>query len=397
MENENVDFNIQNYDIDDLEYFFKLDDMPNYTAKDIEVKANEVQSNLLNGGTFNPRLKKGFMEFIEQGKRKLMRGKGGLDTNALTNKTLPITSIVQNNGHMIEEPTEATFIYSDPSQFYKGTLNPLNTRIVTRILNIDTRFRDDLNSTSTDFTINLPMKFYKVASMEVSAIEIPIGFYGISASMGNNFFTLVVDTRAPVVVTIPDGDYTNALLISTLNGVLVALGITDVTFTLDPINHRVTATTTTPSMELVFNLTNTGQPDPNTQLTSKFGYNLGFTKASYIGSFEYTGESLIDTKSNKYLFLSVDDYQQNVNTNSFVSAFQQSFLDNNILARISTRMNYENTVINENELLSDPRQYFGPVDIQRLRIRLYDEYGRTLNMNGVNYSFCLTLKQMYRL
>jgi hypothetical protein len=48
-------------------------------------------------------------------------------------------------------------------------------------------------------------------------------------------------------------------------------------------------------------------------------------------------------------------------------------------------------------LVSEPRRYFGPVDIQRLRIRLYDEFGRILAMNQSNFSFSLTLKILYDL
>ncbi len=50
---------------------------------------------------------------------------------------------------------------------------------------------------------------------------------------------------------------------------------------------------------------------------------------------------------------------------------------------------------NEMTIVSEPRIYFGPVDIQRLRIRVYDEHGRILQMNNTNFSFCLTIKLMY--
>jgi hypothetical protein len=411
MENGNVDFNIQNYDITDLEYFFKLDDIPNYTIQDVDIKANEIQNNVLNGSTFNPSVKNGFVKFIEHGKSKLLHNKLGEHQSgehqsgehhpSVYNETiLPTNRFSQTNGHIIDETSAPNFISTDPSQFYKGDLNPLNTRVLTRILNIDTKFRDDLNSISSDFIINLPIKFSQIASMEVSAIELPIGFYGISAAIGNNYFELVVDGAGPVVITIPDGNYLNTELIDALNTTISTLGAPydTVTFTLNPINYKVTVTTTSVSVELYFNTDQTGQckVDPNTQLSSRLGYNLGFTKESYTGEITYTGESLIESRAIKYLFLSVDDYQQNVNSNAFISAFQKSYLDNNILARISTKMVFENTIINDNELLSKPREYFGPVDIQRLRIRLTDEYGRILDMNGMNYSFCLTMKQIYK-
>ena len=42
---------------------------------------------------------------------------------------------------------------------------------------------------------------------------------------------------------------------------------------------------------------------------------------------------------------------------------------------------------NDFNVISEPRNYFGPVDIQRLRIRIYDERGNILNMNNANFLF----------
>jgi hypothetical protein len=52
---------------------------------------------------------------------------------------------------------------------------------------------------------------------------------------------------------------------------------------------------------------------------------------------------------------------------------------------------------NDFSIVSEPRKYFGPVDIQKLRIRIYDDHGRILNMNNSNYSFCLDFKLLYDL
>jgi hypothetical protein len=48
-------------------------------------------------------------------------------------------------------------------------------------------------------------------------------------------------------------------------------------------------------------------------------------------------------------------------------------------------------------VVTEPRKYFGPVDIQKLRIRIYDDHGRILNINNANYSFCLVFKMLYDL
>ena len=74
-------------------------------------------------------------------------------------------------------------------------------------------------------------------------------------------------------------------------------------------------------------------------------------------------------------------------------------MDPNILARISFRgHSYYNLVTNDDmNLLTEPRKYFGPVDIKALHIRLYDEYGKIINMNNGDFSFCLNLKILYDL
>ena len=43
------------------------------------------------------------------------------------------------------------------------------------------------------------------------------------------------------------------------------------------------------------------------------------------------------------------------------------------------------------------RKYFGPVDIQKIRIRLTDEFGRTIELNNSDFSFCLNFRLLYDL
>ena len=70
----------------------------------------------------------------------------------------------------------------------------------------------------------------------------------------------------------------------------------------------------------------------------------------------------------------------------------------NILARITIKGSYFSLIMeNDYNIVTEPRTYFGPVDIQRLRVRLFDDRGRLLNMNNMNYSFCLNLKMLYDL
>jgi hypothetical protein len=95
--------------------------------------------------------------------------------------------------------------------------------------------------------------------------------------------------------------------------------------------------------------------------------------------------------------LVVDDYNNNVN-DGFYAAFTSSILNKNILARISLQGSVFNILSQNNlNLITTPRQYFGPVDIQKLNIQLLDEYGRVLDLNNMDYSFCLTFQTVYDL
>jgi hypothetical protein len=133
-------------------------------------------------------------------------------------------------------------------------------------------------------------------------------------------------------------------------------------------------------------------------ISSKLGWNLGFMKMMYNGNIEYICEKVIEPNAIKYIYLAVDDYNKSVN-DTFMTAFETNGLKPNVLARISMHgKGYDNVIINDDyTILTEPRTYFGPVDIQKLNITLFDDQGRTLHMNYSDYSFCLKLVVLYDL
>jgi hypothetical protein len=70
-------------------------------------------------------------------------------------------------------------------------------------------------------------------------------------------------------------------------------------------------------------------------------------------------------------------------------------MSNSILARIQINYNSSSDSSSEIKFISEPRKYFGPIDITKLQIKLLDAYGRVLDMNGSDYSFCLLLHLIY--
>jgi hypothetical protein len=434
---ESLDLDITNYSIKDLERFFKLSNVKEYIAADIELREYELREQLLKSGTVNKKMKRDLIDFLTKAKNWLIYVKCNNAKEAPT--TLPKVPRLDNSnypmipdmpyhrqGDLIDRK-QTQYVNTMNSEYYPGTLNPLATRIITKCLTIDTRFRDNFYSTqSSDLTIQLPTKLTKVVSMQLSSIEIPITFYGICESYGNNFLYLEVtyqlNQNSPVetdtrIVFLPDGNYNASDLIFTINTILSPVeddGITllypnspysyiqlvlDITATGSGTGKvYIQASGTLASMiqniKLDFTRDKFGDVD-NIDLSRKLGWNLGFTGRIYDGNTLYLSDTVIEPVTVRYLYLAIDDFNNSVN-NHFMTAFNKSILSPNVLARISLKGSYF-TLIMENDLniVTEPRKYFGPVDIQRLRIQILDDHGRILPMNNANYSFCLVFKQLY--
>jgi hypothetical protein len=260
--------------------------------------------------------------------------------------------------------------------------------------------------------------------MQLTSIELPTDFYNISGKYGNNYFILKIvqiahniDRDSSRCIIIPDGNYTTRELISQINSILCPNKPDNANLNIDNIFQYIQFLIASSSNKLVI------RPNPNfptiaeqikeiildfgtdmkgnddkKYIASKLGWNLGFIRSSYKGAKEYISEKSIDPTSIKYLYLGIDDFNKSVN-NTFTTAFERNGLTPNILARISMRgKGYENLIINKNyEFITEPRIYFGPVDLQRIHIKLFDDHGRILDMNHSDYSFSLKITILYDL
>ena len=140
-----------------------------------------------------------------------------------------------------------------------------------------------------------------------------------------------------------------------------------------------------------------GNEDRQTPLPLKLGWLMGFREGYYENNVAYVSEGIIDLTGPKYIYLVIDDFNNSVN-DGFYGAFTSSILNKNILARISLQGSVFSTFTQNNlVLITTSRQYFGPVDIQKIQVQLLDEYGRILNLNNMDYSFCLTFQTLYNL
>ena len=422
----------------DLENFFGIFSQNQYKAEDIEEKEYAMRTLLLSSGEVSKKQQKDLIDFLSLAKDWLIfvKCKPKIEQN--------IQSNTFNNGPSIRteelnKRNDTVYVNTQNSDAFPGIINPLNSRIITKSLNVDTRFRDNyLGSKSTDFIYNLPTKLNKVISMHLSSVEIPINFYGISEYLNNNYLYLKVnfvdnfnnldestyDIADPSLnfidrekmIIIPDGNY-NAedfmQLINSLIGTDFQNINTDDIFKFIQLKINITPegsgtakvlveaigyhANKIRSIELDFRKNKHSELDKSIPYNYRIGTNLGFLKPTYVGYPNITGDTIVEPSYIRYLYLIIDDYNNNVN-NHFIGVFNKSIMDSNILARISVKGSYFSLMMNdEYSVTSEPRKYFGPVDIQKIRIRLTDEFGRTIELNNSDYSFCLNFRLLYDL
>ena len=432
---ENLDLDINNYSIRDVEKFFQLKVNGKYSAADIELKEYNIRETLLSTGHIDKRFKTNLIDFLTKAKVWLisvkcepLKAPSSIPTNYKLDPidTPALSAVPTRQDELITRP-ETQFVYANNSQYFPGKLNQLDTRTITKSLNIDTRFRDNLYSThSSDITLQLPTKFNKVVSMSLSSLELPITFYSISSYYGNNFVYLCVSYNdasggsliSDRVIVVPDGNYNANDLLDKINLLLAPVDVNgdianpDDIFSYIQLTLDITSSgsgtgmvTMQPTGLLADRITNIMMDytrDINgiidkVEVSTRLGWNLGFIKRRYDGNISYTADAVIDPASLRYIYLAVDDFC-NSSHNHFINVFNDSIMNPNILARISVKGSYFSLLMeNDFNIVTEPRTYFGPVDIQRLRIRLFDDRGRLLNMNNANYSFCLNLKMLYDL
>jgi hypothetical protein len=109
----------------------------------------------------------------------------------------------------------------------------------------------------------------------------------------------------------------------------------------------------------------------------------------------YLSEGFFECAGPRYLFLVVDDFNNNVN-NGLFSAFNSSVLNKNILARIPIKGTPFSVFVDDvQSLTAPPRQYFGPVNLDKFRIQLLDEFGRIINLHNMDFSFGMNIVSIY--
>ena len=408
------DLNVNNYTKTELMEMFELP--PNYDRNIFEIKETKLRDNILNNKEINEEVLRKTLHFIVQSKNILLNDgnpPGGvskfLENVYNANVNMKPVELEVASEHMVQVRPAVPYLSSYPSQFFPGTINPLKKKTRYLNLNIDTKFRDNYYSTScTNFNVSLHQNINNVLTMQLDAIELPITFYTISKQFDNNYFFIeLMDTNESQLVEIPAGNYDYDGLENVINNQLSIIGgnYANIVFKINITNNTngtgqmlvgLSPNTPTPfRFGLDFQKDKSGINNQSVSLPLKLGWLLGFRNGKYIGNENYVSEGIVDVLGARYLYLVIDDHNTSVN-NSFFSVFNNSLLNKNILARISLQGGTFK-ILSQNTLniTTNPREYFGPVNLQIFTVQLLDTYGRLVDLNNMDYSFCLTLQLVY--
>ena len=323
---------------------------------------------------------------------------------------------------------------------------------------------------STDFTFNLSQPIKHALKMTVYSYEIPHSWYVFSPDYGTASFGISGNC-----IDISAGNYTPTTLIQEISDAMAAAGLTqDISF--NAITNKVTfSSTPAAAFDLIFYDMAEGQiydcsrspcPTQGAKLDYNLGWLLGFRQPSYSNETSYTGEALIDTYGFRYLFLELDDFNNNRLNQGIISldakrdtfsysaakrctmssrdASSDPFLDpsgscgkpppptfgppltraetyartqllnaqeqgypdrylspvnSDVLARIPVRKFQHYDILFDNwtsGLAETGREYFGPVTLKRMHVRLLNDKGYVINLNNMNFSFSLIVEHLYQ-
>lgn len=286
-----------------------------------------------------------------------------------------------------------------------GNINSIKR--ITKLVNLhlDSCFRDKYyNSNPCNYVYQLPKQFKNVVSMKLASIEIPNAWYLFSHIKKNNTFIIEVTLSGKCSVhniIIPDGNYNSDTLTAFLNMKYFHQSNTDsplkyISISVNEYNNKTQFELTSEAPDdMIFSLHFATEGTEN--MIETCGWILGFRIARYLRIEDMIlSEGLFDAGGDRYIYLTVNDYQYNYNETNII-CFDKSSMEDYTLAKIPLMNGKFSLIIDENDKnpLVKIRQYNGPVNLSKFEIKVLDKYGSIVDLNFMDFSFSLELEVLY--
>ena len=427
--NMNFDLDTSNYSKQDYYDIFNLDKSLTITKSLVEEKHKTLLNNIENENideeqkkeisTFLTECKKNLLEIIKKDSNyKLINSDFVQDMNQ---------SITFNNSHYV--------IKKDGSdEYHTNKINPLPKNTTSTLLNINTKFRKNFYETSaTDFVLDLPEEFKNVVSITVVSVQVPNSNYTFCSSYGTNEFTVELfdlsannvattdwtnTVRETKVIKIKEGIYTGPILQDYLNTNVFSIGeLKRIGCKYDGISRKFRffrdfraeekgGMKDTTNIKRCFNIDFRLNENKNRPIQMNMGWILGYRQQYYNWEEDYVDasgvnfkldqgynpEAVYDNLGSRYFILCIDDFNKNY-SNTLSSPFTESVFNNE--TAIAKVPNNPNSVNFDDIFYQSRRNYFGPVNIKKIKIQLLDELGRVVDLNNNDFSFSIQIEQLY--
>lgn len=448
MEDIDIDLNTDNYSISDIKKIFDIND-DHINNKEIHKHFLKFkQTYYIEDGCdydiFLIKLKNKLTESmsyptIQNDKQNIISYNNPSRSDVLLNPNVKHS----NDKYLIEGKTiepKDSFLNKYPSDI----LNPIRKKIIKQILSIDTSFKQD-GENANNILYVLEQPFKNVISMKVTSVEIPHIWYTFNENDKSNIFYIDMFNmydgsgsyyNETYEIVIPSGNYTIVEFENTMNNlfgnidpqrgpdflafrieqstgrvVIRANNINDSDIGSSPIFNLISSPFYSPNFS--FSLRFSGGNIPDRPLNRNAGWMMGFKKAVYSVNpsntfIDMTNYSSIitfnayvrseahycsDTLS--YFYLEINDFNRN-NHATIISKNDNGNISNDIIAKIPLTSGLNTFVVNtSSDDIFKQRDYFGPINIEKLRIRLLNKYGELIDMNNSNYSLSLEISQIY--
>ena len=417
------------------------------------------------------------------------------------------TEIFDNSNHIFMKRKQLGIKQEYEVPIVPGAINPNQKNTFTRIINIDSQFRqnnvpsskgvtyDEISKpvslstwSSTDFSLDLSDPLTNVLSLKLYSLQIPFSWYNIPS--GLNCFYVKCGHGETQLVTIPEGNYS----LDTLNHALNNNSVPLITSLCNDNGIKFHFTSLTGKFSIKNNTDNDvtitfwknindvscgTDCDISPKVNNNLGWILGFRDASYILKVgdTLTAESVPNLNGPNYVIIMLEDFNTNRINKGLVTiqdtesrlSLPKYYQPGNVNklqidspicippqpsapypedtyvstpvysqgtpAVITQKQQYSlNEIIKNrknvtNEKITPPsttnvfaivpiksaqntfgqlitefsgplplniREYFGPVDIERMRVTLYDDKGNILNLNGADWSFTMISEHLYQ-
>ena len=524
------DFDIDNYNIEELINIIGLGSEIPLTNEKIVSTVEKYKQQFQDNESLSEAEIQHFIDFFDKIREKLLISKkeetirdlydeeikaGGMTrkANVFQNRDARQATLLENN--VIGDERIVGLEAANPAPFdfvALDTKNPLLRNTVKQLVNVSSRDRAILpedsitcldGSTipsnlpgrlenSTDFTVHLNPPLKNVMEIAFESATIPHSWWTFSKDYGTNYFTFdkeTIDSSGNKIyentrkLEITEGNYKNVTLTSNvsilkeLNEKCVGSGY-DIEFIFNEIQEKMSVKNTSTTETIRINWYSQDVPQcSKTGSGSKVDYNLGWllgfrTRSIVLEPNETkVAESVIDLVGTKYVFITLDDFNNNKPNQDIVSTsnVQENFTmpsyyvkttmkpgencnvtpdpPRNVCGRkianpdllsnltsaqrytinqIRTAMagrkadRYSSTIIADvfkKVVLNIPptgrsvlnttntvnvthdytkRIFFGPITLKKMRIRLLNDKGIQLNLNGQDWSFSFIVTKIYQ-